>query len=42
MVFLVLLRQGMLHGSPSGTTTEVQRVLFLSAEIWFVSVIHLG
>jgi hypothetical protein len=37
--FLVLLRQGIARGSPPGTTTEVQRVGFPSAEIRFVSVV---
>jgi hypothetical protein len=36
--FLVLLRQGIAHGSPPGTTTEVQRVGFLFAENRFVLV----
>jgi hypothetical protein len=29
---------GIARGSPRGTTTEVQKVEFPSAEIWFVSV----
>jgi hypothetical protein len=37
--FLVFLRQGIPRGSPPGTTTEVQRVGFPSAEIRFVSYI---
>jgi hypothetical protein len=36
--FLVLLRQGIARGSPSGTTTEVQRVGFPFEENRFVSV----
>jgi hypothetical protein len=36
--FLALLRQGIAHGSPPGTTTEVQRVVFPSAENRFISV----